>query len=112
MLQSASAAVGILQALSATGAVTFAAAYPIILGIAVGAAVPMLLSALGARVNGRRTAVAYLFAEMAGAVFCAALFCGLDFFFDFRIKYAVMDTVSIALYAEYAKGTASKRQTA
>lgn len=97
VLQSASAAVGILQALSATGAVTFAAAYPIVLGIAVGAAVPVLLSALGARVNGRRTAVSYLFAELTGAVFCALVFYGLDFFFDFGTKYAVMDTVSIAL---------------
>lgn len=97
VLQSASAAVGILQALSATGAVTFAAAYPIVLGIAVGAAVPVLLSALGARVSGRRTAVSYLFAELTGAVFCALVFYGLDFFFDFGIKYAVMGTVSIAL---------------
>ena len=46
VLQSASAAVGILQALSMTGAVTFATAYPLILGIAIGAAVPVLLSAL------------------------------------------------------------------
>ncbi len=97
VLQSASAAVGILQALSATGAITFATAYPITLGIAVGAAVPVLLSALGARVNGRRTAMSYLVAELTGAVVCAALFYGLDFFFDFGIKYRVMDTVSIAL---------------
>lgn len=97
VLQSASAAVGILQALSATGAVTFATAYPIILGIAVGAAVPVLLSALGARVNGRRAAVSYLIAELTGAVFCAIAFYGLDAIFDFGIKYAVMDTVSVAL---------------
>lgn len=97
ILQSASAAVGILQALSATGAVTFATAYPIILGIAVGAAVPVLLSALGARVNGRRAAVSYLIAELTGAVFCAIAFYGLDAIFDFGIKYAVMDTVSVAL---------------
>ncbi len=97
VLQSASAAVGILQALSATGAVTFAAAFPIILGIAVGAAVPVLLSALGARVNGRRTAVSYLVAELTGAVFCALVFYSLDAVFDFQIKYAVMDTVSVAL---------------
>ena len=97
VLQSASAAVGILQALSATGAITFATAYPITLGIAVGAAVPVLLSALGARVNGRRTAMSYLVAELTGAVVCAVLFYGLDFFFDFGIKYRVMDTVSIAL---------------
>lgn len=97
VLQSASAAVGILQALSATGAVTFATAYPIILGIAVGAAVPVLLSALGARVDGRRTAMSYLVAELSGAVMCAIAFYIPDLFFDFGIKYAVMDTVTIAL---------------
>ena len=41
--------------------------------------------------------MSYLFAELTGAVFCALVFYGLDFFFDFGIKYAVMDTVSIAL---------------
>lgn len=97
VLQSASAAVGILQALSATGAVTFAVAYPIILGIAVGAAVPVLLSALGARVDGRRTAFSYLVAELGGAVVCALLFYIPDFFADFTVKYTVMNTVSIAL---------------
>ena len=56
VLQSASAAVGILQALSATGAINFTVAYPLILGIAVGASVPVLLSALGAhRCQGGRT---------------------------------------------------------
>ena len=58
ILQSASAAVCILQALSMTGAVRFSVAYPIILGIAIGAAVPVRLSALGARAEGRRTALA------------------------------------------------------
>lgn len=97
VLQSASAAVGILQALSATGAVTFATAYPIILGIAVGAAVPVLLSALGARVNGRRTAMSYLVAELSGAVICAVAFYIPDLFLDFGIKNIIMDAVSIAL---------------
>ena len=53
-------AVGILQALAATGAVTFEIALPIIMGIAIGAAVPVLLSALGANVSGKRTAFVYL----------------------------------------------------
>ena len=63
ILQSASAAVGILQALSMTGAVTFDVAYPVLLGIAIGAAVPVLLSALGAKLEGRQTAWMYLIFE-------------------------------------------------
>ncbi|MBP3538626.1 MAG: Na/Pi cotransporter family protein, partial [Oscillospiraceae bacterium] len=97
ILQSASAAIGILQALSATGAVTFATAYPIILGIAVGAAVPVLLSAIGARVDGRRAAFAYLVAELSGAVVCAIAFYSLDFFMDFAIKQQTMNAFGIAL---------------
>ena len=96
ILQSASAAVGILQALSMTGAVNFSVAYPIILGIAIGAAVPVLLSALGARANGRRAALAYLVIEIVGVILCGAAFYGADAVVDFSIKYAVMDPVSIA----------------
>ena len=96
ILQSASAAVGILQALSMTGAINFAVAFPIILGIAIGAAVPVLLSALGARVDGRRTALAYLVIELAGVIFCGGVFYALDFFLDFGFKYTVLDTVGIA----------------
>ena len=96
ILQSASAAVGILQALSMTGAINFAVAYPIILGIAIGAAVPVLLSALGAKVEGRRTAMAYLVIELAGVIICGGVFYALDFFLDFDFKYTVLDTVGIA----------------
>ena len=53
VIQSASAAVGILQALAVTGAISFQLALPIIMGIAIGAAVPVLLSALGATEIGR-----------------------------------------------------------
>ena len=73
VLQSASAAVGILQALSATGAINFTMAYPLILGIAVGASVPVLLSAIGAKVDGRRTAFLYLIVEAVAAVLFAVL---------------------------------------
>ena len=97
ILQSASAAVGILQALSMTGAINFAAAFPLILGIAVGAAVPVLLSALGAKVDGKRTAVSYLLISAFGAVLCGAGFYVLDAILDFGIKSAIMDPVSIAL---------------
>ena len=96
VLQSASAAVGILQALTVTGAISFSGAYPIILGIAIGAAFPVLLSALGARTAGRRTAYAYLFIEILGVVFCAAVYYALDAVIDFPFKEMPMTPVSVA----------------
>ena len=56
VIQSASAAVGILQALAMTGAIEFDMAFPILMGIGIGASVPVMLSALGASTNGKRTA--------------------------------------------------------
>lgn len=97
VLQSASAAIGILQALSMTGAMTFATAYPIILGIGIGAAVPVLLSALGAKVNGRRTAFSYLIIDVIGAVLCAAIYYLLDALIGFGLNGLIVDPVSIAL---------------
>ena len=96
ILQSSSAAVGILQALSMTGAVTFATAYPIILGIAVGAAVPVLLSAIGAKVDGRRAAFSYLSIETMGAVSCAVLYYALDAALHLGIADRVVNPVGIA----------------
>ena len=96
ILQSASAAVGILQALSATGAITFSVAYPIILGIAVGASVPVLLSAIGAKVDGRRTAFLYLLVEAVAALVFALLYYGLDALIGFGIAEKVMDPITIA----------------
>ncbi len=97
VLQSASAAVGILQALSVTGAITFVEAFPLLLGIGIGAAVPVLLSALGAKTGGRRTAWAYLVIQIIGAIFCAAVYYIADAFVDFPFKTMVMSPVSIAM---------------
>ena len=97
VLQSASAAVGILQALSMTGAVTFATAYPLILGIAIGAAVPVLLSALGAKTEGRRTAFLYLVIEVAAVAVCSVLYYGISAFVDLGLSGLIMSPVSIAL---------------
>ena len=96
ILQSASAAVGILQALSVTGAVSFAAAYPVILGIAIGAAMPVLLSALGAKTDGRRTAFAYLEIELVGVILCGGLFYGANAAIGFTFMDMTMNAVSIA----------------
>ena len=97
VLQSASAAVGILQALAITGAVTFEVALPIVMGIAIGAAVPVLLSALGANLNGKRTAFIYLLIDVLGVLIWALLFYGANAIIHFTFLDAVMSSVSIAL---------------
>ncbi len=96
VLQSASAGVGILQALSMTGAITFKAAYPLILGISIGASVPVLLSAIGAKVDGRRASFAYLVNSVIGAIIGVVAYYGLDLAFDFTFKYDTMNQFSIA----------------
>ena len=97
VLQSASAAVGILQALAITGAVTFEVALPIVMGIAIGAAVPVLLSALGANLNGKRTAFIYLLIDVLGVLIWALLFYGANAIIHFTFLGTVMSSVSIAL---------------
>ena len=97
ILQSASAAVGILQALAVTGAITFEIALPIIMGIAIGAAVPVLLSALGANLHGKRTAFIYLLIDVLGVLIWSLLFYGVNAIVHFTFMSTVMSSVSIAL---------------
>ena len=96
VLQSASAAVGIVQALSVTGAMRFEAALPLLMGIAIGASLPVLLSALGASVDGKRTALVYLVAEVVSVTVCAALFYLANIIFSFSFLDRVMNPFSIA----------------
>ena len=97
VIQSASAAVGILQALAMTGAVEFRMALPILMGIGIGAAVPVMLSALGASVNGKRTAFVYLVIDVLGAIICGIVFYALNAVFHFDFMNRTMTMVSIAL---------------
>ena len=97
VLQSASATIGILQALSMTGAVSFEVALPIVMGIAIGAAVPVLLSALGTNISGKRTAFVYLLIDVIGAVFWAAVFYTVNAFVHFGFMSHTMNMVDVAL---------------
>ena len=96
ILQSASAAVGILQALAITGAVSFEVAFPIIMGIAIGAAVPVLLSAMGASADGKRTALSYLIIDLFGVVIVSVIFYAVNAFVHFGFMSRTMTAVSIA----------------
>lgn len=96
VLQSASAAVGIVQALSATGAMTFETALPLLMGIAIGASAPVLLSAIGANTEGKRAALVYPVAGCVSALAAAAVFYIAHAIFRFPFLGAVMDPVRIA----------------
>ena len=97
IIQSASAAVGILQALAVTGAISFSLAFPVIMGIAIGASLPVLLSALGANANGKRTALIYLIVDALGAIVVSILFYGLNAVVHFGLMDMTMNMLSIAL---------------
>lgn len=96
VLQSASATVGILQALSVTGAISFSVALPIIMGIAVGAAMPVIISSFGATTDGKRTAFVYLLVDALGALIWAVVFYSVNHFVHFSFMDKTMTTVSIA----------------
>ena len=74
VIQSSSASVGILQALSATGAVSYAAAIPIIMGQNIGTCVTAMLSSVGATKNAKRAAIVHLLFNIIGTVVCLILF--------------------------------------
>ena len=97
VLQSASASIGILQALAATGAVTFQTALPIVMGVAIGAAVPVLLSAPGASGGGKRTALAYLLIDVLGVAIWGTVFYALNALIHFPFLSDAMTAGSIAL---------------
>jgi len=96
ILQSASAAVGILQALAMTGTVRFDMALPLIMGISIGASVPVLLSAIGATTDGKRTALAYLTSNSIGVILCATVFYGLNAFLNFSFIGETMTMTTVA----------------
>lgn len=83
IIQSSSASVGILQAATSTGSVTFAAAMPIILGQNIGSCVTALLSSVGASKNAKRAAFLHLFFNIIGMIICMVVLYPLQRFIPF-----------------------------
>ena len=96
LLQSSSASMGILQAVSSTGLVYFNTAIPLIMGQNIGTCVTAILSSIGASRNAKRTAMIHLLFNVIGtAFFLAVLYIG-NAFFAFPFWDNVMDMGSIA----------------
>ncbi len=97
IIQSSSASVGILQALSLTGGVTYGIAIPIIMGQNIGTCVTALLSCIGASKNAKRTAMVHLYFNIIGTVLFLTLFYTLNAFFHFTFLDDVLDPAHIAI---------------
>lgn len=97
IIQSSSASVGILQALSLTGGITYGVAIPIILGQNIGTCITALLSCIGASKNARRTAMVHLYFNIIGSVFFLILFYVLNAFYRFTFLDDVLDPAHIAI---------------
>ena len=96
IIQSSSASVGILQALSATGAISVGAAFPIILGQNIGTCITALISSIGTNKNAKRTAVIHLTFNIIGVVCGMALFYGANAIFHFAFLDKAVNGADIA----------------
>ena len=97
VLQSASASVGVIQALSVTGAISFSGVLPLLMGVAIGAAVPVLLSSIGASSNGKRAAFSYPISNIVGVTITAAVFYLLNVIVHFPFTGNSVSPFSVAL---------------
>lgn len=97
IIQSSSASVGILQALSTTKGITFGAAIPIIMGQNIGTCATALLSSIGANKNARRAAMAHLYFNIIGTVIFLIGYYSLDAIFTFTFADKAVDSMNIAI---------------
>ena len=97
VIQSSSASVGILQALSLTGTVPFATAFPIILGQNIGTCVTALISAVGTNKNAKRAAFAHLYFNIIGVILAVVLFYSANAIFDFGFMSDAVTPSQIAI---------------
>lgn len=97
IIQSCSASIGILQALAITGVITYDVALPMIVGMCIGACAPILLSAIGANINGKRAAFLYLIFNLTGAVLLLIPFYIANIFVDFSFLNIPASSFGIAV---------------
>lgn len=96
VIQSSAASVGILQALSMTGSITYRAAIPIIMGQNIGTCVTALISSIGVNRNAKRVTAIHMSFNIIGTVICLVVFYGLDALLHFSFVNRAINPVEIA----------------
>ena len=97
IIQSSSASVGILQALSSTGVITYGSAIPIIMGQNIGTCVTALISSVGANKNARRAAMVHLYFNIIGVTIFLTGFYGLNAVCHFAFVNTTIEAWGIAV---------------
>ncbi|MCH5300605.1 MAG: Na/Pi cotransporter family protein [Ruminococcus sp.] len=97
IIQSSSASVGILQALSATGSITYSMAIPIVMGQNIGTCVTAMISCIGAKKNARRAAFVHLYFNIIGTLVWLGVFYGANAFVHFSFVNEVVGPAEIAM---------------
>ena len=97
VIQSSSASVGILQALSKTGAISYSMAIPIVMGQNIGTCVTALISCIGAKKNAKRAAFVHLYFNIIGTLVICALFYGSNLFINYGFLNDIVGPENIAV---------------
>ena len=115
IVQSSSASVGILQSLTVTGAITYGAAIPIVMGQNIGTCVTALISSISATRNGKRAALVHLFFNIIGVIVVLSLFYLINSFVNFAFVeetigmwgvagvHTIFKIISVALIGPFYK---------
>ena len=115
IVQSSSASVGILQSLTVTGAITYGAAIPIVMGQNIGTCVTALISSISATRNGKRAALVHLFFNIIGVIVVLSLFYLINSFMNFAFVeetigmwgvaavHTIFKIISVALIGPFYK---------
>lgn len=97
ILQSSSASVGILQALSLTGAVRYSVAVPVIIGQNAGACVTAVLASVGTGKDARRAALVHFYFNLISAIISMTGFYGVNVFARFIFMESAVSALGIAV---------------
>ena len=97
IIQSSSATVGILQALSLTGALSYNMAIPIIMGQNIGTCITAVISSIGVSKNAKRVSVVHVYFNLIGTAILLSAFYGANAVFDFAFADSSIDPAGIAI---------------
>lgn len=97
VIQSSAASIGILQALSLTGSITYGMAIPIVMGQNIGTCATSLISCIGTNSKAKRVAVVHLTIKIVGTIVCLSIFCIAVYIFNWSAAALPASPVSIAL---------------
>ncbi len=97
LIQGSAASIGILQALSLTGSITYGMAIPLIMGINIGTCATSLISCIGTNTNAKRVATVHISIKIIGTIICLTLFELLNLIFKFQFVNEPVNSVKVAM---------------